>query len=367
MKKIKLFFMLIFFIFIGFLSIFLYLKRGIKIIAYKGGSSHFPEETFQAQAYSAGLGVNYIEIDVNVTKDKKVIVNHDFFIDHTYTDVIEKYPSLIKRDGRFYTMDLTLKEINDLKIDTSKTDRYISYNQELQINTLKEELKFFRALLKKNYLNIKLLIEIKNPNEYKHYGIDISSMVINVLKDLNWDGEYSKYIALQTFDLDELKRIKIDLYPKYEVNYELFAVLGSNYFKETKVFYKDGTYSYFDYDSVFNRNSIIDLAEYCDGFTVWAPMVLPAFIVKNFKEDFNKMSKKYQALNILNSIENGFSLIALAKKKQKKIFIYNFKQANKIALLNFKQQIFIFSLLGIDGIITEEPKEIIKILRHDII
>ncbi len=48
-----------------------------RIIAHRGASAAFPENTMPAFAAAADLGVAYIELDVHMTRDGRIVVAHD--------------------------------------------------------------------------------------------------------------------------------------------------------------------------------------------------------------------------------------------------------------------------------------------------
>lgn len=55
--------------------------KGIKyshhLIAHRGGGWHHPENTMQAFKHAVELGCHMLEMDVHMTKDKKLILCHD--------------------------------------------------------------------------------------------------------------------------------------------------------------------------------------------------------------------------------------------------------------------------------------------------
>jgi glycerophosphoryl diester phosphodiesterase len=48
-----------------------------EIIAHRGNAAEFPENTLQALASAVGLGVKYVEFDVQLTADKVPVLMHD--------------------------------------------------------------------------------------------------------------------------------------------------------------------------------------------------------------------------------------------------------------------------------------------------
>lgn len=52
--------------------------RAIKVIAHRGASSLAPENTLSAFVKAVALGYKAIELDVHETKDKQLVVHHDY-------------------------------------------------------------------------------------------------------------------------------------------------------------------------------------------------------------------------------------------------------------------------------------------------
>jgi len=55
----------------------------LSIIAHRGGAALRPENTMAAFDYAAGLGVDAIELDVHLSRDREVVVIHDETVDRT--------------------------------------------------------------------------------------------------------------------------------------------------------------------------------------------------------------------------------------------------------------------------------------------
>ena len=53
------------------------------VIAHRGDSAHRPENTLAAIAGALELGVSAVEIDVQLTRDGRVVVMHDPTLDRT--------------------------------------------------------------------------------------------------------------------------------------------------------------------------------------------------------------------------------------------------------------------------------------------
>ena len=69
----------------------------MKIIAHRGASAERPENTLSAFERAIEIGVDAIETDLLATRDRRIVVRHDDFVE--------------KGDKRYYVRDLTFEEL----------------------------------------------------------------------------------------------------------------------------------------------------------------------------------------------------------------------------------------------------------------
>ena len=86
-----------------------------EVTAHRGASGYLPEHTLPAKAMAYAMGVDYVEQDVVMTKDGKLMVMHDILVDTT-TDVAKKFPDRHRKDGRYYSSDFTYDELRSLRV-----------------------------------------------------------------------------------------------------------------------------------------------------------------------------------------------------------------------------------------------------------
>ena len=61
------------------------LSQAINVYAHRGGRALWPENTLTAYKGSLGLGVDYVDMDINLTKDNTFIVTHDLSLNRDIT------------------------------------------------------------------------------------------------------------------------------------------------------------------------------------------------------------------------------------------------------------------------------------------
>jgi glycerophosphoryl diester phosphodiesterase len=111
------------------------------IFGHRGASAYAPMNTLPAFELAVVQNADGVELDVHLSKDKQLIVLHDFTVDHT-------------TNAKGFARDMTLAELKALDAGSWKSDQYAG----VQIPTLDE---VFEAVGQKLYINV----EIKSETE----------------------------------------------------------------------------------------------------------------------------------------------------------------------------------------------------------
>ena len=261
----------------------------VTIIAHRGASGHLPEHTIASKALAYGMGADFIEQDVVMTKDDHLLVHHDLTLDAT-TNVATVYPDRKRQDGHFYVMDFTLAELKKLQVfERLKSNaslagkatatriakypnRFPTQTGDFRLHTLEEELTFIQALNASHGKNVGIYPEVKSPWFHHQAGKDISSAVLSTLKAFGYTQQTDK-VYLQSFDANELKRIKHELLPKFGMTISLVQLVAYSDWQETQELVNDQWQNY-DYNWMFSRQGVAHIAEYADGIGPWFPMLV---------------------------------------------------------------------------------------------
>lgn len=186
-----------------------------RVIAHRGASGYLPEHTLAAKALAHAQGADYLEQDVVASKDGRLVVCHDVFLDRI-TDVAAVFPGRSRRDGRHYIIDFDWREIERLTVagDVAGVDlddeALARQTREARLCTLDEELEFIGALNRVSGRAAGVYPEIKRPRWHAEQGVDLSRAVLETLARHGYDGgNGSAY--LQCFDAAELRRIRHEL------------------------------------------------------------------------------------------------------------------------------------------------------------
>ncbi len=195
------------------------------VIAHRGVSGYLPEHTIASKAMAYAMSPDFLEQDLVLSKDNVPIVIHDIHLE-TVTDVVMKFPERKREDGRYYVIDFTYAELQQLQVverfdpQSGKAvyeGRFPLKKSTFRLHSLQDELELIQGLNQSTGNNIGIYPEIKKPTFHLKEGKDISNIVLKVLADYGYKSK-SDTCILQCFDAKELSRIR------KELNSELFLV-----------------------------------------------------------------------------------------------------------------------------------------------
>ncbi|MCA9174871.1 MAG: glycerophosphodiester phosphodiesterase [Planctomycetales bacterium] len=189
------------------------------VIAHRGASGYLPEHTLPAKALAYGMGADFIEQDVVLTRDNVPVVLHDVHLD-TVTDVATVFPDRKRKDGRYYALDFDLREIKQLSVHervNEKTGAVVYPRRfplgpaiSLQVPTLAEEIQLIQGMNRSTGKRVGIYPEIKQPKFHREAGHDISTIVLKVLGDHGYRQRRGDCFV-QCFDEAETKRLREEL------------------------------------------------------------------------------------------------------------------------------------------------------------
>lgn len=149
-------------------------------VAHRGASGHAPENTMAAFHKAFEMKADYIEIDVQMTKDGELIAIHDTTVNRT-------------TNGTGHVGDFTLEEIRELDAGSWFSDAYAGE----KIPTFEEILDEFRG-------KIGILIELKSPELYP----GIEEKVAEALIERNMHKPNNGKIIIQSFNHETVRKSK---------------------------------------------------------------------------------------------------------------------------------------------------------------
>ncbi|MFE2499043.1 glycerophosphodiester phosphodiesterase [Streptomyces scopuliridis] len=160
------------------------------VIAHRGASAYAPENTLAAVDAAGGLGIDWVENDVQRTKDGRLVVIHDDNLKRT-TNVEEVFPDR----APWKVKDFTAAEIARLDAGSWFGERWAGE----RVPTLKQYLDAVEANQQK------LLLEIKAPEQYPGVEKDI----LRVLRQEGWlsRAHVRNKLVIQSFSADSVRTV----------------------------------------------------------------------------------------------------------------------------------------------------------------
>jgi glycerophosphoryl diester phosphodiesterase len=181
-------------------------------IAHRGASAYRPEHTEGAYRLAMDQKVDFVEQDLGVTKDSRLICIHDDTLERT-TDVADVFPSrstMIALGSRqpekhWLVNDFTLAEIK--RLDAGKWFKPEFAGARLL--TFEEAVDLVRSRP-----GFGMYPELKSPQLYKSHGIDQVQLFVDVVKKKGLEKPESLKttpVIIQSFDEEAIRRVSVAL------------------------------------------------------------------------------------------------------------------------------------------------------------
>jgi glycerophosphoryl diester phosphodiesterase len=184
------------------------------LVAHRGASGYAPEHTLAGYQLAIQQGADFVEQDLQFTKDGALICLHDPDLDRT-TNVAELFPDrATMRDPLetgtpkrgWYTVDFTLAEIKRLDAGSwfNRANPFASKPAYVgqRVPTMEEAIKLVDN-------RAGLYIELKHYTFYKSLGFDSATSLAEILKAHGFDRPSMRNrIFIQSFYKEALLRMK---------------------------------------------------------------------------------------------------------------------------------------------------------------
>ena len=174
-------------------------------IAHRGASAYAPEHTLAAYALAIEMGADYVEQDLQLTRDGVLICMHDTTLNRT-TNVEEVFPDRAvevelrgERRQVWRVSEFTLEEIKTLDAGAWFSDEFAG----TRVPTLQEAIDLVKG-------RAGMYPETKSPEEYEGLGFSMEEELVRVFAANGLDtpdGQAGTPIYLQSFSPESLKRL----------------------------------------------------------------------------------------------------------------------------------------------------------------
>ena len=194
--------------------------KKVKVQGHRGDRGNFPENTIPAFLSAIKKGVDVIEMDVVISKDRQVVVSHEAFMSSLYMLQPDKKPISKEEEKNFNLFQMNYDSIKQFDSGSRGNKKF---PQQEKMKTykplLKEVIDTVEAFIKKeNRPAVKYNIEIKS--DAKEYGKsqpspeEFVNLVMQVIKEKKIENKMN----LQSFDTQVLEIIHKN-YPEVELAY----------------------------------------------------------------------------------------------------------------------------------------------------
>ncbi|TLS36554.1 glycerophosphodiester phosphodiesterase [Pseudalkalibacillus caeni] len=159
------------------------------VVGHRGVSGLAPEHTLASYDLVKGQKGDYIEVDLQMTKDGELIAMHDTKVDRT-------------TNGTGEVRDMTLDEIKQLDAGSWFNEKFPEYAKEeyegLKVPTLEEVFQRYGK-------DARYYIETKSPDVYP----GMEEKLLNLLEEYNLTGpnEESSKVIIQSFSQESLLKV----------------------------------------------------------------------------------------------------------------------------------------------------------------
>ncbi len=175
------------------------------LIAHRGASAYAPEHTIQSYQLAFEQGADFVEQDLQVTRDKQLICLHDLSLERT-TNVAEVFPTRFREEvvagkamHRWYVSDFTLREIKQLDAGSWFKPKF----KGAQVPTFQEAIDLVRG-------KAGLYPETKDPEVYGRLGLDMERLLLESLRKNKLGTRSSERhtpVIIQSFSAESLKKL----------------------------------------------------------------------------------------------------------------------------------------------------------------
>ncbi|CAI9111716.1 OLC1v1012007C1 [Oldenlandia corymbosa var. corymbosa] len=307
-------------------------------IAHRGSNGEFPEESAPAYMRAIEEGADFIESDIQTSKDGVLICIHDVTLDAT-TDIAD-HKELANRKRTYvvqgtnttgyFAVDFTLEELKSLRLKQRYPFRDQQHNGKYQIITFEELLSI--ALDAPRVVGI--YPEIKNPvfmNQHVKWsdGKKFEDTFVEILKKFGYKGSYmSKQWLKQPAFIQSFAPTYLTYISNLTDLPKVFLIDDVNIITEdtNQTFYEITSDKYLEY-----------IKDFCVGIGPWKDTVVT--VLDNYLHQPGDMVARAHALSL-------------------QVHPYTYRNENQFLHFNFSQDPYDefdywINKIGVDGLFTD--------------
>ncbi len=178
------------------------------LIAHRGASGYAPEHSREAYLLAMEQGADFVEPDLQITKDGVLVCLHDLTLERT-TNVAEVFPDRYKLEDNqkhWYVADFMLQEIRQLDAGSWFDPKF----KGTRVLAFQEMIDLVRG-------KAGLYPETKAPEVYGSRGFEMERLLLAELKKNHLDkpgADPKTPIIIQSFSAESLRKMAVELKTK---------------------------------------------------------------------------------------------------------------------------------------------------------
>lgn len=181
--------------------------------AHRGGRGIMPENTIPAMLYAVGIGATTLEMDISISKDKKVFLSHDPFFNHEITTTPEGKTITVETERNYNMFLMNYDSITKYDVGLKKHPRFAQQQKTKAIKPLladvfdavKEDMKVRKRFYP--FFNIETKTMPETDGLYHPKPEEFVDLLMSVIKEKDME----QYVIIQSFDF----RTLVYLHKKY--------------------------------------------------------------------------------------------------------------------------------------------------------
>jgi glycerophosphoryl diester phosphodiesterase len=177
--------------------------------AHRGGRALRPENTLAAFANAVDLGADTVELDLAVTRDRVVVISHDYKLN----PILTRGPDgkFIEGDARILIKDLDFEQLQSYTVGEIKrgSDYWYKFREQVPVpgEKIPSLTQVFELVDSMGAEALRFNMEIKTYPPFPEYTIDYREFVELVLAEIHRHGFVGR-VAIQSFDWRALRVVK---------------------------------------------------------------------------------------------------------------------------------------------------------------
>jgi glycerophosphoryl diester phosphodiesterase len=193
------------------------------LVAHRGASAYAPEHTLESYRLALTQGADFVEQDLQITRDNQLVCLHDLTLERT-TNVKDLFPTRFQEEvaprsaseqgtsaagtpiRRWYVSDFTLREIKQLDAGSWFNPKF----KGARVPAFQEAIDLMRS-------RAGLYPETKAPEVYGRFGFDMERLLVDALKKSGLGtrrAERHTPVIIQSFSPESLKKLSGMLNPQ---------------------------------------------------------------------------------------------------------------------------------------------------------